>query len=51
MKGLNSFWVILPNGLPQVCPVPLNMRSCPDSKSTKRFSAENRASVTIASDC
>jgi len=40
-----------PDELPQVCVVPLNTRTLPDSRRTTRFSPENTPNLTVASDC
>ena len=40
-----------PDELPQVCVVPLNTRTLPDSRRTTRFSPENTPKLTVASDC
>ena len=39
-----------PDELVQVCAVPLNTMTLPDSRSTTRFSAEKNTDFTIASD-
>lgn len=40
-----------PVELLQVCVVPLNTRTLPDSRRTTRFSPENTPNLTVASDC
>ena len=40
-----------PDELPQVCVVPLNTRTLPDSRRTTMFSPENTPNLTVASDC